>query len=207
MKEGRGGPLALEALGDDPIQAFRAWFDDARARTRSVHPNAVSLATVDERGHPRSRIVLLKGVDSRGFIFYTNYQSAKGRELERTPRAALTFYWGDLARQVRATGSVERVPAGESDAYFRTRPRGSQIGAWASPQSEPVESREVLEARAREIEAEYEGREVPRPPHWGGLVLHPDEIEFWQEARNRLHDRILYERDEEGGWRISRLGP
>jgi pyridoxamine 5'-phosphate oxidase len=151
--------------------------------------------------------LLLKGVDARGFSFFTNYRSAKGRGLEASGRGALTFYWGDLLRQVRAQGAVQRLSDEESDEYFRSRPRGSQIGAWASAQSEPLESREVLEARAREVEVRFAGGEIPRPAHWGGYLLIPHEIEFWQEGESRLHDRFRYRRIGDGPWTVERLNP
>jgi pyridoxamine 5'-phosphate oxidase len=168
-------------------------------------PNAVCLSTVDAAGQPQGRIVLLKGADDRGFTFFTNYESAKGRELAATPRAALTFYWHDLDRQVRARGAVERVGEAESDDYFRTRPRGSRLGAWASQQSRELESREALERRVTEAAGRFPD-EVPRPPHWGGVLLRPDEIEFWQEGADRLHDRLAYRRAGEI-WSVRRLYP
>jgi pyridoxamine 5'-phosphate oxidase len=167
----------------------------------------MTLSTVDEMGWPAGRVVLLKSVDARGFSFFTNYRSQKGRELEAAGRGALTFYWGDLLRQVRARGVVARLPEAESDEYFRSRPRGSQIGAWASAQSEPLESREVLEARAQEVEARHAGGEIPRPPHWGGYLLTPQEMEFWQEGESRLHDRFRYRRMGDGPWSVERLNP
>lgn len=199
--------LSAEDLGPDPIRAFERWFEDARARSKVTFPNAFCLSTVDSRGWPESRIVLLKGFDERGFVFFTNYRSRKGRAIESCPRAALTFYWHDRERQIRITGSVERVEPAESDAYFRSRPRGSRIGAWASRQSEPSVSRADLERRLHEIEKRYPGEEVPRPPHWGGYRVRPVEIEFWQGAPDRLHDRMRYERDSGGSWRIQRIDP
>ncbi|HEV2092491.1 MAG TPA: pyridoxamine 5'-phosphate oxidase, partial [Rubrobacter sp.] len=157
-------------------------------------------------GRPSARVVLLKGFDGRGFVFYTNYEGRKGRELEENPRAALLFYWGELERQVRVEGSVSRTSEEESDAYYASRPRGSRLGAWASEQSRAVEGREVLEDRIGDLEAEYEGREVPRPPFWGGYRVEPEVVEFWQGRENRLHDRIAYRR-EDGGWKIERLQP
>lgn len=203
-------PLTAALLGSDPIEAFARWLEDARHGSGMAFPNAVFLSTVGEGGVPQGRIVLLKEVDGRGFVFFTNYRSAKGRALESTPSAALTFYWDVLARQVRARGPVERVRAAESDAYFRTRPRGSQIGAWASRQSETLESRQVLEDRCREFEARYDGQDVPRPPHWGGILVRPVEIEFWQGRDDRLHDRIVFRREGgrvDGSWTAVRLNP
>jgi pyridoxamine 5'-phosphate oxidase len=166
----------------------------------------MTLATATPDGRPSARVVLLKGFDERGFVFYTNYEGRKSRELEANPRAALLFYWGELERQVRVEGRVSRVPDRESDAYFAGRPRGSQLGAWASEQSRPVRDRGALERRLRELEGEYEGREVPRPAFWGGYRVVPETMEFWQGRENRLHDRLRYRRAE-GGWKIERLQP
>jgi pyridoxamine 5'-phosphate oxidase len=189
----------------DPIQQFRVWFDDALAA--NLHePNAMTIATATPEGRPSARIVLIKGFDERGFVFYTNYGGRKARELEENPHCALVFYWGELERQVRVEGRVSRVSEKESDAYFASRPRGSQLGAWASEQSRSVANRRALERRLRELEREYEGREVPRPPFWGGYRVEPDVIEFWQGRENRLHDRLLYSRSAEG-WRVERLQP
>jgi pyridoxamine 5'-phosphate oxidase len=189
----------------DPIEQFRRWFDEALAA--DLHePNAMTLATTSD-GRPSARVVLLKGFDERGFVFYTSYEGRKSRELEINPYAALVFYWGELERQVRIEGRVSRVSEEESDAYFAGRPRGSQLGAWASEQSRPVRDRGVLEERLRELEAEYEGREVPRPPFWGGYRVEPETIEFWQGRENRLHDRLIYRRSESGGWKRERLQP
>jgi pyridoxamine 5'-phosphate oxidase len=189
----------------DPIEQFRKWFDEALAA--DLHePNAMTLATATPDGKPSARIVLLKGFDARGFVFYTNYEGRKGRELAENPRAALVFYWGELERQVRVEGRVWRVLEEESDAYYASRPRGSRLGAWASAQSRSVERRELVEERLRELEREYTGREVPRPPFWGGYRVEPEEIEFWQGRENRLHDRLVY-RWSSDGWRIERLQP
>jgi pyridoxamine 5'-phosphate oxidase len=190
----------------DPIEQFRRWFDEAL--DADLHePNAMTLATATPDGRPSARVVLLKGFDRRGFIFYTNYEGRKGREIEANPSCALVFYWGELERQVRVEGRVGRVPERESDAYFASRPRGSQLGAWASEQSRPAESRELLEERLRELEAEYERREVPRPPFWGGYRVEPETIEFWQGRENRLHDRLVYRRSGDGVWERERLQP
>lgn len=188
----------------DPIEQFNQWFTEA-ATAGVREPNAMTLATVDEHGAPDARIVLLKGLDGGGFVFYTNYESAKGRQLAGEPRAALCFFWHDLERQVRIRGLVSKIPAAESADYFRSRPRDSQIGAWASTQSGVVDSREHIEERFAAMLSKYPGV-VPPPPHWGGYRLLPGEIEFWQGRRNRLHDRILYRRDG-GNWIRERLSP
>ena len=190
----------------DPIEQFRGWFEDALAA--DLHePNAMTLATATPEGRSSARIVLVKGFDERGFVFYTNYGGRKARELEANPYCALVFYWGELERQVRVEGRVSRVSEEESDAYFASRPRGSRLGAWASEQSRPVGDRGTLERRLRELEREYEGREIPRPPFWGGYRVEPEIIEFWQGRENRLHDRLLYRRAIDGGWIRERLQP
>jgi pyridoxamine 5'-phosphate oxidase len=189
----------------DPFEQFDRWFKEAAA-SGAILPEAMSLSTTTVDGHPSSRMVLLKEVDRRGFVFYTNYESRKSEDLAANPFAALLFWWGALERQVRIEGAVEPVSEEESDAYFRTRPRGSQLGAWASEQSSVISSREVLEKRLAELEAEYTDREVPRPEFWGGFRVLPTEIEFWQGRANRLHDRLLYRR-EENRWVMERLAP
>lgn len=199
-------PLTRADLHDDPIDQFDRWFRHARESSRLQMPEATCLSTVDEDGYPDGRVVLLKAYDARGFVFYTNLRSRKGRCLVARPRAALTFYWESLGRQVRVQGDVERVDAEEADAYFATRPLGSRLGAWASLQSEPLESRELLEARVRELESRYPDGEIPRPEHWSGLRVVPRRVEFWQEGSHRLHDRFLYVRAG-GGWRVERLYP
>ena len=189
----------------DPIVQFNAWFEETLAA--GLHePNAMIVATATANGRPSARTVLLKGYDERGFVFYTNYEGRKARELDANPACALLFYWGELERQVRIEGCASRISNEESDAYFASRPRGSRLGAWASEQSRPVEDRRVLEERVRDLEAEYEGRGVPRPPFWGGYRVEPDTIEFWQGRENRLHDRLVYSRVGDG-WRIDRLQP
>jgi pyridoxamine 5'-phosphate oxidase len=201
--EGRG--LDVRDVDPDPIEQFREWFSEVRA-AGYYEPNAMVLATVDPDGWPSSRTVLLKGFDRRGFSFFTNYTSAKGRELEASRRAALTFSWAEVRRQVRVLGTVTRVDEAESDAYFATRPRGSQLGAWASNQSEVVASRDVLDRRYAELEHHFAGRVIPRPPHWGGYRVRPLVVELWQGRENRLHDRLRYTL-EEPGWRIERVAP
>ena len=190
-------------IARDPFEQFNRWFDDA---VKAEHPmlNAMTLATVSAEGRPSARIVLLKGVDNGGFVFYTNYKSRKGRELTANPSAALVFYWSELEREVRIDGRIKKVTAAESDAYFASRPLGSRHAAIASPQSEVVADRAVLEARF--AEAEKTGDQPPRPAHWGGYRLIPDEIEFWQGRPNRLHDRVLYARKARS-WTIARLAP
>ena len=190
----------------DPVETLRRWLEEAR-QTDLLNPEAMTLATVDPDGRPSARTVLLKGLDERGAVFYTSRISRKGRALEANPVAALLFYWDRRRRQACVEGRVTAVDDGESDAYFATRPRGAQVGAHASRQSEPIESRAALVARVAEIEAQYAGREVPRPPDWGGYRVSLDRIELWQGRIDRLHDRVLYVRAEDGGWRVERLSP
>jgi pyridoxamine 5'-phosphate oxidase len=188
----------------DPLKQFGVWMVEA-IHAQVPEPTAMTLATVDERNRPSARVCLLKGVDARGFVFYTNYESRKGRELAANPAAAMTFMWKELERQVRIEGVVEKVTAEESDAYFATRPAGSRVGAWASPQSRRIENRIWLETRWAELTQKY-GEHPPRPPHWGGYRLLPDYIELWQGRMSRLHDRIAYTR-EGSAWTIARLAP
>ena len=195
----------MEALSQDPLELFEHWFAEAKRAGVEV-PEAMTLATATGAGIPSARMVLLKGADEDGFVFYTGYGSRKSDELEQNPRAALVFYWRPLGRQVRVEGSVARVSEPESAAYFATRPRGSQLAAWASLQSRPLGRREELDRRYAELEREYEGRDVPLPPHWGGYRLHPEAIEFWEHRENRLHDRLRYTRAREG-WNVEMLSP
>jgi pyridoxamine 5'-phosphate oxidase len=202
----RGG-LSESDLAPDPVAMFARWFTDAREA--GLHePNAMVVSTVGGDGQPSSRAVLLKAYDERGFVFFTNYDSRKGRELRNDPLCAAVFPWFALQRQVRVEGPVERVPRAESEAYFATRPRPAQLGAWASPQSEVVSDRAALEATYAEVEERFAGREVPCPPHWGGLRIVPLAVEFWQGRRGRMHDRLAYRRaGEAGGWHVVRLAP
>jgi pyridoxamine 5'-phosphate oxidase len=198
-------PLGADDLQPDPVDQFARWFRDA-VDAKLTLPEAFTLATAGRDGAPSARVVLLKDFDAQGFVFFTNYESRKARDLEANPRAALCFWWPALERQVRIEGSVARVPEDESDAYFSTRPRGSQIGAWASEQSSVIEGRRILEQRAEELSARWIESSIPRPAHWGGFRLLPQSIEFWQNRDDRLHDRFRYVRDGER-WRIERLAP
>ena len=198
-------PLSEANAPVDPIGLFAAWLREATEAGLRL-PNAMTLATVTQEGHPAARMVLLKAVEHGGFVFYTNYESSKARDLERSARAALLFHWNALERQVRIEGRVERVSGEDSDAYFATRPLGSQHSAWASPQSAVVPDRVWLEERAREYRARYE-TQVPRPPFWGGYRVLAESIEFWQGREDRLHDRLRYCRQTDGRWTLERLGP
>jgi len=190
----------------DPVPQVKAWLDEA-AGTALINPHAMTLATVDPDGNPSARTVLLKGFDERGAVFYTNRNSRKGRALAAHPRAALLFHWDSLRRQVGIEGAVTQVDDAESDAYFATRPRGAQLGAWVSQQSEPVESRAVLEAEIEAMTRRFEGGPVTRPPHWSGYRVALEWIELWQGRVDRLHDRLVYTRDENGAWTSRRLSP
>ena len=227
-REYQAGDMERADLDSDPLRQFQRWFEQASAshggRMRKfcvdiykafaalfgaepLEANAMSLATVGGDGQPSVRTVLLKGVDPRGFIFYTNYGSRKARELSENPRGALVFYWPEIERQVCIAGSVRQISREESEKYFHSRPRGSQIGAWASDQSAIVSGREELEEKFRRIEKEFAGKQIPIPPNWGGYLLMPVRIEFWQGRPSRMHDRFCYTRTEDGQWRIERLSP
>ncbi len=223
------GALRRKNLAADPLDQFRIWFKDAsgaRAGGRlrkffvgcyksfmmlaGAEPpdvSAMTLATSDKSGNPSARMVLLKGIDQRGFIFFTNYDSRKGAELTENAQAALVFYWPDLERQICVAGKVEKIPEAESDAYFQKRPRGSRLAAWVSRQSKKVKDRAELERKWAELETEYAQKDVPRPPYWGGYVLSPERVEFWQGGPNRLHDRLQYTRQPDNQWIIERLSP
>ena len=193
-------------LNPNPIVQFQQWFADANSAC-IPHADAMTLATVSRDGQPSARMVLLKEVSPDGFVFFTNYGSRKGRELSENPRAAVVFYWRELSRQVRIAGTVSKISRAETEAYFRTRPRGAQLSAWASWQSSSIPDRRAVEARVSKLEAKYAASDIPAPPNWGGYRLRPDSIEFWQGRPNRLHDRLLYSRDSGGRWRIERLAP
>ena len=191
--------------GDDPIQLFQDLFERAKKR-EAADPTACSLATADAAGRPSVRMVLLKGIVERGFVFYTNYESRKVADLDENPQAALCFYWPTIKEQVRVEGRAERLSDEESDAYFATRSRGSQMAAWASQQSQPLDSRRILVGRFLKYQAKFAARKVPRPPFWGGFLMRPERIEFWHSQLHRLHDRLLYIRDGEQ-WTVQRLYP
>lgn len=198
--------LTRETVAPSPIRQFERWYDEMRATGVSEQDaTSMILATATPDGRPSVRVVLLKSFDERGFVFFTNYQSQKGNELDQNPRASLLFYWSELWRQVRVEGEVEKIPAAESEEYFQSRPLGSRLGAWASNQSEVIDHRETLETRFAEMQKRF-GEDVPRPEHWGGYRVKPNSIEFWQGRDNRLHDRLRY-RHQNGAWVIERLAP
>ena len=202
---------ALQSLSEaevkpNPLQQFQIWFDQAIA-AEVPEPNAMTLATATPEGIPAARIVLLKGLDERGFMFYTNYESRKGQELAANPRAVLVFWWAELERQVRIEGTVEKVEEAEAIAYFQSRPVGSRLGAWASNQSQVIRDRQVLEQRLQELTRQYQDQEIPKPAHWGGYRVIPTAIEFWQGRPSRLHDRLRYRQKPDNQWQIERLSP
>ncbi len=198
--------LSKASINKNPILQFNSWFNECMDSEVS-EPTAMHLATATKDGRPSSRIVLLKEVTDEGFVFYTNYQSRKGLELEQNPHASICFFWQELERQVRAEGFVERTDPDISNGYFASRPRGSQIGAWTSPQSNVIKNRTILEEREKQIAERFDNKEVPRPAQWGGYVLFPTTIEFWQGRPNRLHDRIRYHLNDGGDWVVDRLAP
>jgi pyridoxamine 5'-phosphate oxidase len=198
--------LSEADVAADPLQQFDQWWDDA-VKSEITEVNAMTLATASATGIPSARIVLLKGYDKNGFVFFTNYQSHKGEELEQNPNACLVFFWKELERQVRITGTVQKAAAPDSDAYFASRPAGSRIGAWASPQSKVIEKREWIEERLNSFLQQFNDDNIPRPPHWGGYVVQPVQVEFWQGRPSRLHDRIQYTLQTDGNWLVERLAP
>jgi len=201
-----GFALDRDDLSDDPIVQFEDWFRYA-CETVPMDPNAASLATVDDQNRPSSRTVLLKYFDDRGFVFFTNYESSKAAHIDANPNVALLFFWSDAARQVKIRGRAERIPTKETLKYFMSRPRGSQIGAWVSAQSSVISSRSLLEIKFQEMKQKFSKKEIPLPSFWGGYRVVPEEIEFWQGRRNRLHDRFQYTKQDDGSWAIARLAP
>jgi pyridoxamine-phosphate oxidase len=198
--------LSENSTKGDPIKQFEQWFNEA-LEAKLHEPNAMTLSTATINGKPSARIVLLKGFHTGGFIFFTNYLSRKGKEIAKNPHGALTFFWGGLERQVRIEGTIEKVSKEESEKYFHSRPKGSQVGAVVSPQSQEIESRELLEQKWNELEAEYTDKEVPKPSYWGGYILNPQLVEFWQGRPSRMHDRILYKKTDKKTWKKVRLAP
>ena len=198
--------LTEKDLARDPFRQFDKWFQEVDA-AKLTEPNAMILATADRQGRPSSRVVLLKGVDGRGFVFYTNYESRKGRELELNPQVSLLFPWVALERQVEVQGALTKISREESGAYFHSRPRLSHLAAWASHQSAIISGRAMLEEAMKALETKYHGQEVPLPPNWGGYRVNPETVEFWQGRRSRLHDRLRYRREKNGDWSVERLSP
>jgi pyridoxamine 5'-phosphate oxidase len=205
-KEYRLETLDESKVSSDPIEQFGYWWDEA-LKSEIEEVNAMTLATANSDAVPAARIVLLKGFDRKGFVFFTNYESNKAADLEMNPRASLVFFWKELERQVRISGPVEKVTEEESDHYFSSRPKGSRIGAWASPQSSVISSRQIIEEKVAALQQSFEGKEIPRPLHWGGYRVKPLNIEFWQGRSSRLHDRIQYTLQHDGSWKIARLAP
>ena len=198
--------LTEKEVASNPVDQFTKWWDEA-IKSEIDEVNAMTLATVDATGNPSARIVLLKGYDEQGFVFFTNYLSHKGEEMGQQPKACLVFFWKELERQIRIQGSVSKVSDAESDEYFNSRPAASRLGAWASPQSQVISSRETIEENLLAYKNKFEDGAIPRPPHWGGYRVHPQKMEFWQGRPSRLHDRILYTLTNTGGWTIERLAP
>ena len=199
--------LLIKDVPENPMELFQKWFFENEKNFPENETNAMTLATIGLDGHPRSRVVLLKKYTYEGFIFYTNYESNKGKSMAKNPNVCLSFFWSEAERQIIIKGKVEKIAENLSDGYFESRPRGSQLGALVSHQSEPIENREILEERLKQLETEYEGKEIPRPKNWGGYIVKPLEIEFWQGRPNRLHDRILYCLDSDFNWNITVLQP
>ncbi|MEJ8756536.1 pyridoxamine 5'-phosphate oxidase [Pontibacter sp. H259] len=199
--------LTEASVAKDPVSQFKVWMEEAIA-AETTEPTAMVLSTVNSAGRPSARVVLLKEINASGFVFFTNYQSRKGQDLQANPFGALTFFWAELERQVRVEGRIQKIDATASDAYFHSRPKGSQIGAWASPQSQPIKDREELEKADAAYTSKFEATEIiPRPEHWGGYILLPEVVEFWQGRPNRLHDRIVYEKQADSNWQLKRLAP
>jgi pyridoxamine 5'-phosphate oxidase len=199
-------PLTIESVGNDPFAFFEKWFDEA-VGVEALDPNAMAIATVDEKGHPTVRVVYMRDITEKGLVFYTNYNSRKGKNLDQNPFISVNFFWVELDRQIRFTGKVIKVSAAESDVYFAKRPRESQIGAWASEQSSKLNSRDELLDHFKHFEEKFKNVEIPRPPHWGGFLIQANEIEFWQGRPMRLHDRIVFYKDEQDNWSKKRLAP
>lgn len=200
------GELLESELPGDPIDLFTDWFEDMEKIRNTIEVNAMTISTINENGFPKGRVVLLKEFSKEGFVFYTNYQSEKGRALEANPHTCLSFFWQETERQVIIQGIAEKFSEEKAIEYFNSRPRGSQLGAWASNQSREIASREVLEKCLRELETEYKDKEIPKPPHWGGYLVKPVNFEFWQGRPNRLHDRLVFEKNEDN-WNLKRLAP